>query len=49
MKKRKIRTSLLAMTIVLVILLSIALAIAGFNIYRNNMIERYQNYAGDSM
>ena len=49
MKKRKIRTSLLAMTIVLVILLSIALAIAGFNIYRSNMIERYQNYAGDSI
>ena len=49
MKKRKIRTSLLAMTVVLVILLSIALAVAGFSIYRQDMIARYQNYAGDSI
>ena len=49
MKKRKIRTSLLAMTVVLVILLSVALAVAGFSIYRQDMIARYQNYAGDSI
>ena len=49
MKKRKIRTSLLAMTMVLVILLSIALAVAGFSIYRQDMIARYQNYAGDAI
>ena len=49
MKKRKIRTSLLAMTVVLVILLSIVLAVAGFSIYRQDMIARYQNYAGDAI
>ena len=49
MKKRKIRTSLLAMTVVLVILLSVALAVAGFSIYRQDMIARCQNYAGDAI
>lgn len=49
MKKRKIRTSLLAMTVLLVVLLSIALTVAGFNIYRQDMIARYKNYAGDSI
>ena len=49
MKKRKIRTSLLAMTMVLVILLSLVLATAGYHIYRQDMIARYQNYAGDSI
>ena len=49
MKKRKIRTSLLAMTVVLVILLSFVLASAGFYIYRQDMIARYQNYAGDAI
>ena len=49
MRKRKLRTSLLAMTVVLVMLLSVVLAAAGFYIYRQDMIARYQNYAGDSI
>lgn len=45
--KKKLRTSLLAMNILLVVLLSAVLALSGFAIYRSDMIARYQNYAGD--
>lgn len=45
--KKKLRTSLLAMNVLLVVLLSAILALSGFAIYRSDMINRYQNYAGD--
>lgn len=44
-----LKRSLLFATVVLVFLLSAALAVVGFEIYRQDMIEKYQNYAGDSI
>ncbi|MDO4405449.1 MAG: GGDEF domain-containing protein [Atopobiaceae bacterium] len=49
MVTKRIRTSLLWMIILVVALLSLTLAIAGFHIYRINMIRHYQNYAGDTI
>ena len=49
MVTRRIRTSLLWMIVLVVVLLSLTLAVAGYQIYRANMIERYQNYAGDAI
>ena len=37
------------MIVLVVVLLSLTLAVAGYQIYRANMIERYQNYAGDAI
>ncbi|MBR1634565.1 MAG: GGDEF domain-containing protein [Lachnospiraceae bacterium] len=53
MKNKKyrnpLRKSLLAFSILFVVLISLALAAAGFAIYRSDMIKRYQNYAGDAI
>lgn len=48
-KRKKLRTSLLAVIIFLVLLLSGILAVSGFYIYYTDMVSRYQNYAGDSI
>ena len=40
---------MLAFSILFVLLISLALAAAGFAIYRYDMIARYQNYAGDAI
>ena len=47
--RNPLRKSLLAFSILFVLLLSLALAVAGFAIYRYDMIARYQNYAGDAI
>lgn len=47
--RNPLRKSLLAFSILFVLLISLALAAAGFAIYRYDMIERYQNYAGDAI
>lgn len=49
MVTKRIRTSLLWMTVLVVVLLSLTLAVAGYQIYQANMIEQYQNYAGDAI
>ena len=47
--KKSLRTSLLTSSALMVIVLAAILAAAGFWIYRQDMIARYQNYAGDSI
>ena len=48
-KKKALRTSLLGMLLFVVVLLSVTLALCGFYIYRQDMVSRYQNYAGDAI
>ena len=47
--RNPLRKSLLAFSILFVLLISLTLAAAGFAIYRYDMIRRYQNYAGDAI
>ena len=47
--KKHLKTSLLTMIILLIIVLSGSLAYSGFQIYRSDMIGRYQKYAGDGI
>ena len=47
--KKHLKTSLLSMIILLIVVLSGYLAYSGFQIYRSDMIGRYQQYAGDGI
>lgn len=47
--KRPIRRSLILATVILLLLLSVLMAIAGSEIYRERMIGHYQNYAADTV
>ena len=47
--KNPLRKSLRMFSILFVLMISLALAAAGFMIYRSDMIKRYQNYAGDAI
>jgi len=47
--KKQLKTTLLAMIAVLIVILSGFFAFSGFQIYRSDMISRYQNYAGDAI
>ena len=44
-----LRQSMIITTLVIVVLLSVVLGTLGFLIYRDDMIRRYQNYAGDAI
>ena len=47
--RRPLRRSLILSTLAMVLLLSVIAGIAGFFVYRDDMIRRYQNYAGDAI
>ena len=47
--KKQLKTTLLFMIVFLVVILTVFLAFSGSQIYRLDMISRYQNYAGDAI
>lgn len=47
--KKSLRRSILGMTIPILLLLSLSLAVAGYRIYRADMLERYRSCAGDAV
>ena len=49
LNRSPLRRSLLRFTIAFVVVICLALAVFGFQIYRNDMVARYQNYAGDAI
>ena len=47
--KNPLRKSLRIFSIIFVVMISFILSVAGFAVYRLDMIKRYQNYAGDAI
>ena len=44
-----LQKSLIGISIIMVVFISLSISILCFDIYRRDMIERYQNYAGDAI
>ncbi len=51
MKKtsNSLKKSLIRISIIIVVLISLSVGLLCFDIYRRDMISRYQNYAGDAI